>query len=125
MNTETRIVESDPVGGVCGLCLSCPSLENGAKNCQDLVDKLSSAVRHCKYALAACFFFSVLLLLMFSCSVYLFMEIRTVRQEIARCKVANVPDDSLAESTVTALYIKADEHLDESDSQVLPASYQC
>ena len=50
------------------------------------------------------------------------MEIRTVRQEIARCKVADaVPDDSLAESTVTALYIKADEHLDESDSQVLPA----
>ena len=120
MNIETRIVDSNPSGG----CLSCLGLENGAKNCQDLVDKLSSAVRLCKYALAACFFFGVLLLLMFSCSVYLFMEIRTVREEIARCDVPDaVTDDSLAGSTVTALYLRGDEDLDVSDSQVLSVEF--
>lgn len=119
MNTETRIIESQPREG--GLCLACRSSEGGCPKYQELADRLSSAVRLCKFALVACFFFCTLLVLMFSCSVYLFMEIMTVRQEISRCKLAVAPADySLTDSSVTTLYLQTDELYGDMDSQVLP-----
>ena len=110
MDTETRLVAIDSEAN--GLCLSCTRLEAGSAKYQDLMDRLSSALRLCKFALAACFFFCILLVLMFSCSVYLFMEIQTVHQELSRLRTSQTIADDNSSSTSDVLYLLADDGLD-------------
>ena len=115
MQTETKIV--GPNSGFNGLCLGCSRMEDGSPKYQELADRLSSALRWSKFALAACFFFGILLVMMFSCSVYLFMEIQTVRQEISMLAPPGTDaDDSLSVST--AVYLETDEVYNVLDSQV-------
>lgn len=100
MNLETKIVE--PNTGFNGLCQSCLGKEEGSPTHKELFDRLSSAVRLVKFALAACFFFCTLLILMFSCSLYLAREIQIVRKEISRLKESMIVGDDTIVSTAVS-----------------------
>ena len=102
MDTQTTLINlKNPADG---LCLGCQRLADDNYTSQELIHRLSSALRVCKVALAVCSCLCLLLVFMFAGSVYVFLEVQAIRQEISKTE----PPDDNSMTLPAALFLKTD-----------------
>ena len=102
MDTETTLTNLKYPAG--GLCLGCQRLADDNYTSQELIHRLSSALRVCKVALAVCSGLCLLLVFIFAGSIYVFLEVQAIRQEISKTE----PLDDNSMTLPAALFRKTD-----------------